>query len=113
MVRRLVVALMIVAVMAAMGLVGPTTAIVPTSAYPHASASAQEPGQTVSCAPWQIAWYVSESLWWYGWSWRWCYNPSIQGSWYVDWASWAWGGYAGPGYTPGYQYSVSAGPGPG
>lgn len=109
--RRLVVALMIVAVMAATGVVGPT--MTPgTTWVDTASASAQEPGQP-NCAPWQIAWYVSEGLWWYGWSWRWCYNPSLQNPWYIDWASWAWGGYAGPGYTPGYQYSVPAGPGPG
>jgi len=112
MMRRSVVAFMVAAGMAAMGLVGPTTAIDPTSAYPPASASAQEPGQP-HCAPWQIAWYVSEGLWWYGWSWRWCYNPSLQDPWYVDWASWAWGGYAGPSFSPGYQYSVPAGPGPG
>lgn len=112
MLRRLVVVLMVAAVMAAMGLVAPTVAMRPTLAVPPASAVAQEPGQP-HCAPWQIAWYVSEGLWWYGWSWRWCYNPSLQDPWYVDWASWAWGGYAGPSYSPGYQYSVPAGPGPG
>ncbi len=113
MMRRLVVALMVAAVMAAMGLVAPTVVTVPTSAgTPVASAIAQEPGQP-HCAPWQIAWYVSEGLWWYGWSWRWCYNPSLQNPWYIDWASWAWGGYAGPSYSPGYHYSVPAGPGPG
>jgi len=112
MIRRLAVALMVAAVMAAMGVLGPTVAG-PTSPYvPKATAIAQEPGQP-HCAPWQIAWYVSEGLWWYGWSWRWCYNPSLQDPWYVDWASWAWGGYAGPSYSPGYQYSVPAGAGPG
>ena len=65
------------------------------------------------CGPWMIAWYVSYGGYWYGWWWRWCYNPSLQYPWYVDWASWAWGGYAGPGYAPGYYYSVPAGPGPG
>ena len=67
------------------------------------------------CGPWMIAWYVSYGGYWYGWSWRWCYNPSLgpNNAWYVDWASWAWGGYAGPGYAPGYYYSVPAGPGPG
>ena len=109
--RRLVVALMIVVVIAATGVMGPTMTL-GTTWVDTASASAQEPGQP-QCAPWQIAWYVSEGLWWYGWSWRWCYNPSLQDPWYIDWASWAWGGYAGPGYTPGYQYSVAAGPGPG
>lgn len=111
--RRLVVALMIVAVVAAMGVAGPTMPLGPTSAaLPASAASAQVPGQP-TCGPWQIAWYVSSGLWWYGWSWRWCYNPSLQNPWYVDWASWAWGGYAGPGNTPGYKYSVPAGPGPG
>ncbi|HLL38450.1 MAG TPA: hypothetical protein VK357_02150 [Rubrobacteraceae bacterium] len=111
--RRLVVALMVAAVMAAMGVVGPTMPVGTTSAAPPASASAQVPGQPV-CGPWQIAWYVSSGGWWYGWSWRWCHNPSVQGDpYYVDWASWAWGGYAGPDVSPGYEYSVPAGPGPG
>lgn len=110
--RRLIVALMIVVVMVATGVIGPAATLGPTWVVDTASASAQEPGQP-TCSPWQIAWYVSEGLWWYGWSWRWCYNPSLQNPWYIDWASWAWGGYAGPGYTPGYQYSVPAGPGPG
>ena len=66
------------------------------------SASAQVSGQTVACAPWQREWFVSESGWWYYWSYRWCYNPSIRGSWYVDWAGWYWDGPA-PGYRPGYH----------
>jgi hypothetical protein len=113
MVRRLVVALMVVVVMAATVVVGPTVALNPGGeTSPVASASAQLVGQPV-CGPWYIAWYVSRGLWWYGWSWRWCWNPSLQNPWYVDWASWAWDGYAGPGYSPGYYYSVPAGPGPG
>ena len=59
-----------------------------------------------SCGPWEQAWYVSHGGWWYSWSWRWCHNPSVQGGWYVDWASWQWGSYAGPGYTPGFQYDT-------
>ncbi len=112
MMRRLVVALMVAAVIAAMGVIGPTTkAVGPVSnVLPASTAKAQEPGQP-TCGPWQIAWYVSEGLWWYGWSWRWCYNPSLQDPWYVDWASWAWGGPA-PNQTPGYKYSVPAGAGP-
>ncbi len=90
MVRRLIIALMVVAVMAAT-MVGGTL-----------SAGAQVPGQTKYCAPWQQAWYISYSGWWYFWWWRWCYNPSLQGAWYVDWAGWEWDGYAG--LPPGYWY---------
>ena len=112
--RRLVVAFTVVAVMVAMGVVGPTVPLGTTGGTPPASsASAQQIVGQPTCEPWQIAWYVSESLWWYGWSWRWCHNPSLENPWYVDWASWAWGGYAGPNETPGYKYSVPAGPGPG
>ena len=112
--RRSIVALMSVVVMAATAVVGPTMPLSPTETGPAAAAGAQQqvPGQPY-CGPWYIAWYVSYSGWWYGWSWRWCYNPSLQYPWYVDWASWAWGGYAGPGFAPGYYYSVPAGPGPG
>ena len=61
--RRLVVALMVAAVMAAMGLVGPITTLGTTSAGPPASSAiAQVPGQP-TCGPWQIAWYVSEGGW--------------------------------------------------
>lgn len=90
--RRLVVAFMAAAVMVAMVVIGPTITVPlgTTGNDPAASASAQEVGQP-TCGPWQIAWYVSESLWWYGWSWRWCHNPSEQGDpYYVDWASWHW-----------------------
>lgn len=110
--KRLVVALMVAAVMAGMGLAGPTMTLGTTEGDPPSSASAQVPGQP-TCGPPRIGWYVSSGLWWYGWSWKWCYNPSLQNPWYIDWASWAWDGYAGPGYSPGYQYSVPAGPGPG
>ena len=94
MVRRLVVALTVVAIMVAAMVGGPL------------SASAQVPGQTVACAPWGKAWYVSHSGWWYFWWWRWCYNPSLQSPWYVDWAGWDWGPYAGlpPGYYSGGPY---------
>ena len=91
MVRRLLVVLTVVAIMAA------------TLAGGALSAGAQVPGQVQYCAPWQLAWYVSESGWWYSWNWRWCYNPSILGGWFVDWAGWQWDGYAGlrPGYYSG------------
>jgi hypothetical protein len=95
-VRRLALTLVVVAIMVA------------TMAGGALSAGAQVPGQTVACAPWQQAWYISESGWWYNWDWRWCYNPSIQGAWYVDWAGWNWDGPAYPPYTPGWQYNRSA-----
>ncbi len=91
MVKRLIVVLTVVTLMVA------------TMAGGALSAGAQVPGQTVSCAPWQRAWYVSNSEWWYWWNWRWCYNPSLQGAWYVDWAGWEWDGYCGPGCRPGYH----------
>jgi hypothetical protein len=103
-VRRLIVALTIVAVITATGVIGPTMTL-GTTWVDTASASAQEPGQP-TCGPMQTAWYVSSGSWWYAWVWRWCYNASEQNPWYVDWVSWYWGDYAGLGYTPGYQYSV-------
>ena len=107
--RRLILALVVIAVMAT------TTGVVPQVA--SAQAGTQSGGNQIvgqpTCGPWQIAWYVSYSGWWYGWSWRWCHNPSLENPWYVDWASWAWGGYAGPDIPPGYKYSVPAGSGPG
>jgi hypothetical protein len=96
-VRRLAITLLVVAVMAATTVGGALTASAQTM-----------PGQTVACAPWQQAWYVSASGWWYWWNWRWCYNPSIQGSWYVDWAGWHWDGPASPPYAPGWQYNKPA-----
>jgi hypothetical protein len=90
-VKRLAVALVVAAVMAATMVGGVVV-----------SAGAQVPGQTVTCAPWSKAWYVSQSQWWYFWWWRWCYNPSLEHPWYVDWAGWDWGDYAGSGYSPGY-----------
>lgn len=54
------------------------------------SASAQVPRQTKYCGPWHQDWNVSQAGWWYFWWWRWCYNPSIQGGFYVDWAGWQW-----------------------
>jgi len=105
-VRRLIVALTIVAVMAAMGLLAPVIPLgMPGTNDARSPASAQVPGQP-TCGPMQTAWYVSSGGWWYAWVWRWCYNASEQNPWYVDWINWYWGDYAGLGYTPGYQYSV-------
>ena len=103
--RRLVVAFMIVTVMVATGVVGPTITLGTVWDSPTSSASAQVPGQP-TCEDWQTAWYVSSGLWWYAWVWRWCYNPSLEDPWYVDWVNWYWGDYAGSDYSPGYQYSV-------
>ncbi len=108
MVRRLVVALMVVVVMAATVVVGPT--VVPGTGEgkpPVASASAQLVGQPV-CGPWHFSWYVSRGRYWYFWWWRWCHNPSLGPNdyWYIDWAGWGWGPWAGPGWGPGYQYST-------
>lgn len=111
MVRRLVLALTVVALMAGALIGGPSVSV--GGFQSGTETAAAQIGAPDYCGPWQIAWYVSSGGWWYGWSWRWCHNPSIQGGWYVDWASWAWGGPAGPGETPGYKYSVPAGPGPG
>lgn len=105
MVRRLIAGVGVVAIMAAMIMAGPSATVGGPSFGPQ-EASAQVPGQTVSCSPWEQAWYVSTGGWWYYWWWRWCYNPSIQGGWYVDWAGWQWDGYAGPEYTPGFQYDT-------
>ena len=80
MVKRLAVTLVVVALMAA-AMVGGTLA---ASAQPM-------PGQPTYCGSWQQAWHVSAMGWPYFWWWRWCYNPSIQGGWYVDWAGWEWG----------------------
>jgi len=91
-VRRLGITLLVVAIMLA------------TMMGSAPTASAQVPGSTVDCAPWQRAWFISYSGWWYYWWWRWCYNPSIRGSWYVDWAGWQWDGPAYPPYTPGWQF---------
>jgi hypothetical protein len=103
--RRLVVALVAVAVMAGAVMAG-TPATTPGSGVgTQRAAEAQVPGQTVHCGPWRTSWYVSSSGWWYFWWWRWCYNPSIQGGWYVDWAGWQRDGYAGSQYSAGFQYN--------
>ncbi len=113
MVRRLVLALTVVTVMAG-GLIGSPLAVgggvvqlggvESASAQPSVPAT---PGAPDYCGPYKTSWYVSSGGWWYAWVWRWCHNPSIQGGWYVDWTNWYWDGYAGPGYPPGYQYTVN------
>ena len=100
--RRLILAFVVLSVMTVTVVAGlPATEVGPTS-----SASAQVPGQTTYCGPWFEAWYVSQSSWWYWWWYRWCYNPSIQGGWYKDWAGWQWDGYAGAGNSPGFKFAT-------
>ncbi len=105
MVRRLVLALTVVAVMAGalMGLPPLTVGGLQVGGGTEAVA---QPGAPDYCGPYQTSWYVSSGSYWYAWVWRWCHNPSIQGGWYVDWVNWYWGSYAGAGVTPGYKYSV-------
>ena len=75
--RRLVVTLIVIAVMAAT--MGSVVAQAQTSSA-QAGGSQQMVGQP-HCSPWQIAWYVSYGGYWYGWSWRWCYNPALPNPW--------------------------------
>ena len=113
--RRLVIALVVLSVMASTMVIGPGMPLGTSAVAPGISeASAQQPpiGGPTYCGPWQLAWYVSYSEYWYFWFWRWCYNPSLPpsetvgGGWYVDYASWRWGSYAGPGVPPGFQYNA-------
>ena len=116
MVRRLVLALTVVAVMVG-ALIGAPSAIVggPPGGGSIKSAIAQ-PGAPDYCGPYKTAYYVSSGGYWYAWVFRWCHNPSIQGGWYIDWVNWYWGSYeqgpgnflAGPGLAPGYQYTVDS-----
>jgi hypothetical protein len=103
MVRRLVLALAVVAVMTG-ALAAAPAMTVGTTQVGTATAEAQ-PGAPDFCGPWQQTWHVSSGGWWYFWWWRWCHNPSIQGGWYIDWAGWNWYGPAPPFLPPGYQYT--------
>ena len=105
MVRRLILALAVVAVM--------TGAL---SAAPQASLGGFEagiktaeaqPGAPDYCGPWQQTWHVSSGGWWYFWWWRWCHNPSLPpgNTWYIDWAGWQWFGPAPPGVSPGLRHT--------
>jgi hypothetical protein len=78
MVRRLVLALAVVALMAGALIGGPALIVSGVNLGGAASASAQ-PGAPDYCAPYQTSWYVSSGGWWYAWVWRWCHNPSIEG----------------------------------
>ncbi len=103
MVRRLVLALAVVAVLTGALAVGPST--VGGVQFSSVAAAAQ-PGAPDHCGPWQQTWHVSSGGWWYFWWWRWCHNPSIPPpGWYIDWAGWHWFGPAPPFLPPGYQYT--------
>jgi hypothetical protein len=104
MVRRTVLTLAVVAMVAAIVITGPDVTVGGVQQSGTNAASAQ-PGAPDYCGPWQQAWFVSSGGWWYHWWWRWCHNPSIQGGWYVDWAGWEWYSPAPPGLSPGFQYT--------
>jgi hypothetical protein len=105
MVRRLVLALAVVAVMtAALAGAPPATPLIGGESLLISEATAAQPGAPDYCGPWQQSWFVSSGGWWYFWWWRWCHNPSIQGGWYVDWAGWHWFGPAPPFLPPGFHY---------
>ena len=83
MVRRLVLALAVVAAMMGAVAVGPTS----TLSGPHVvgpQRAIAQPGAPTYCGDYKTAYYVSSGGYWYAWVFRWCYNPSIQGGWYVD-----------------------------
>jgi len=103
MVRRFVLALAVVAVMTGALAAGPPATVVNLQGVSINQANAQ-PGAPDYCGPWQRSWFVSSGEWWYFWWWRWCHNPSIQGGWYLDWASWNWFSPAPPFLPPGFQY---------
>jgi hypothetical protein len=103
MVRRLVLALAVVAVMT--GVLATAPAMTVSGVQVSSEAFAAQPGAPDYCGPWQQTWHVSSGGWWYFWWWRWCHNPSIQGGWYIDWAGWNWHGPAPPFLPPGYQYT--------
>ncbi len=52
------------------------------------AAGAQVPGQAY-CGDWDRFWSISEG-WWYVWWYKLCYNPSIEGAWYIEWDGWEW-----------------------
>jgi hypothetical protein len=117
-VRRLVLAVVVVAVMVATVVLSPQVTLVSESStmaklgVSETKAYAQpNVGGPTFCGPWQQAWYVSRSGWWYFWWWRWCYNPSLPpsvtvgGGYYIDWAGWRWYGPAPPWLGPGWYYN--------
>jgi hypothetical protein len=72
MVRRLVLALAVVAVMTGALAVAPST-MGGVKLGPDPAVA--QPGALDYCGPWQQTWHVSSGGWWYFWWWRWCHNP--------------------------------------
>jgi hypothetical protein len=110
MVRRLVMALAVVAVMTG-ALVGPGFTVSGLNVEVGSNEAIAQPGAPEYCGPWQQSWFVSSGGWWYFWWWRWCYNPSlppsetIAGGYFIDWSGWSWFGPAPLGAPPGFQYT--------
>ena len=110
----MVLALTVVAVVAGASIAGPSATM--GSLESGTNVAAAQPGAPTYCGDYRTAYYVSSGGYWYAWVFRWCYNPSIQGGWYIDWVNWYWGSYdrgpgyhlAGPGLVPGYQYTVNS-----
>lgn len=116
MVRRLILALTVVAVMVGALVAGPSVTVGGGPQVVGPEPVLAQPGAPTYCGPYKTAYYVSSGGYWYAWVFRWCYNPSIEGGWYIDWVNWYWGSYeqgpgnflAGPGLAPGYQYTVDS-----
>ena len=110
MVRRLIVALAVVAVMTG-AFAGAPSVMVGGIIDPAPKTAIAQPGAPEFCGPWRQSWFVSTGGWWYYWWWRFCFNPSlppsqtIGGGWFIDWAGWDWFGPAPPYLSPGFQYS--------
>jgi hypothetical protein len=116
MVRRLVLALTVVAVVAGASIGTPSLTVSGLQVSHGPELAKAQPGATIYCGDYKTAYYISSGEYWYARVFRWCYTPSIQEGWYIDWVNWYWGSYAqgpgyylaGPGYAPGYQYTVNS-----
>ena len=84
MVRRLVLALAVVAAMMGVHAAGPTSTLSGPHGVVGPQDAAAQPGAPTYCGDYKTAYYVSSGGYWYAWVFRWCYNPSIQGGWYVN-----------------------------
>ena len=105
MVRRLILALTVAAVMTGALIGAPSMIVGGLQVGGDTKQAIAQPGAPDYCAPWERSWYVSSGGWYYYWWWRWCHNPSIEGGWYVDWGGWDWWSPAPPGSSPGFKYS--------
>ena len=66
MVRRLILALTVVAVMAGALIAGPAV-MVGNSTVAGTETAVAQPGAPDYCGPYQTSWYVSSGSWWYVW----------------------------------------------